>query len=84
MIWKVEKSYKVRAPRTIKAEETRYLERRVKDLADLYHPRPGSPPLGEITFRYELDEFQEPVVAHAYFINKHGDSQRFMRLRREA
>lgn len=81
--WNVEASYKVRAPQFIKASSVPRLRTKLQSLADTYRPRPGSPALGRLTFRYELDERSDEVnTIYAYYENRHGKRARFMRLRR--
>lgn len=83
--WHVEKSYKLRAPDYIKAPTPGRLRTKLQSLADTYRPRPGSPALGRLTFRYEFDDKTDEVkTVYAYFHNRHGKLSRFMRLSRSA
>ncbi len=41
--------------------------------------------VGELKYRYELDDKnEEAVVVHAYFDGRNGGRRRFLRLRRQA
>jgi len=82
MQWNVETSHMVAIPQVIVADDLPELRRRVQLIADSKVARPDSPAIGELSFKYELDEADEPVVVHSFFINRHGKKARFMRLRR--
>jgi hypothetical protein len=77
--WQVEKSHLVAIPEKVMAETVSDLRRWVQEKADF---STNAHPFGEISFRYELNDNEEPVIIHAYFSNRHGKQQRFMRLRK--
>jgi hypothetical protein len=80
--WRSESSQKVRVPQSLKVSSIEELRSRMQKLADGYHARPGSPPLGSLEYRYELDEQDQVQVVHVYFINKTNKRRRFVRLHR--
>jgi hypothetical protein len=80
--WIVEKSHKVKAPEYFFCASLDDLRAELQNLADTYRPGPDAPPLGELEFRYELDDDDQVLVVHAYFYNKHNDRSRFARLSR--
>ena len=82
MQWNVETSHMVAVPRVIEADDLPELRGRVQQIADSKVARPDSPAIGELSFKYELDDKDEPLVVHSFFINRHGKKARFMRLRR--
>jgi hypothetical protein len=81
--WIVDKSYKVRMPDHMDCADLQELRLCLQDLADEYISTDEHPPLGELEFRYELDGQDQVEAVFAYFYNKHGDRQRFARLRRD-
>lgn len=81
--WIVQKSHKVRMPDSIDCANLDELRQSLQDLADTYIATDEHPPLGELEFRYELDDGDEPFIVHAYFYNKYGDRARFARLVRD-
>ena len=83
MIWVIETSQKVKAPKTIRAQTLSFLRTQLQDLADGYRPGEGSPPLGDLHYRYELDEKDRVCMVHSYFYNKDRKLSRFIRLRRQ-
>jgi hypothetical protein len=85
IIWATVKSYKVQAPDYFEATNLEHLRQQLQTLADSYIPDPDNfiPPLGDLEFRYELDENEEPDIIHAYFTDKNLSRARFIRLRRE-
>lgn len=78
--WIVEASHMVAVPQEYCAYSLKDLIKQVQETAD---SKRCDPPMGDISFRYELDDDLIPVVAHTYFINKRGKQARFMRLRRK-
>lgn len=82
-IWNIETSHMVDVPVLIEASTPPELRRRVQEIADKKKVRTDRPPIGELSFRYELDANGDTAVVHAYFIDRHGKRRRFMRLRRE-
>lgn len=82
MKWNVETSHMVAVPQVIEADDLPELRRRVQQIADSKAVRPDRPAIGELSFKYELDSHDQPVVVHSYFMNRHGKKARFMRLRR--
>jgi hypothetical protein len=80
--WIVERSYKVGGPMMYECANLDQLRQMLQDRADDYRPGPGAPPLGDLEFRYDLDEYERVNVVHAYFRDKHSIKQRFIRLRR--
>jgi hypothetical protein len=82
--WIVEKGWKVNMPDDIEAASLDDLRKSLQDLADTYRPTDHSPSLGELEYRYELDdEDEEVIVVHAYFRDKHQNLQRFARVAHE-
>lgn len=82
MKWNVETSHMVAVPQSIEADDLPELRGQVQQIADSKAVRPDRPAIGELSFKYELDDRDEPVVVHAFFTNLHGKKARFMRLRR--
>lgn len=82
-IWNIETSHMVDVPVLIEATSIPELRRRVQEIADKKKVRTDRPPIGELSFRYELDPEGEVTVVHSYFIDRKGKRRRFMRLRRE-
>lgn len=80
MRWIVEKSHKVNMPDSIECANLDELRSELQALADAYIATEENPSLGELEFRYELDDNDEPCVVYAYFYNKYGDRARFSRL----
>jgi hypothetical protein len=80
MKWKTDKGFKVRLPRFIHCCELADLRDQLQVYADGYIPSEDSPPLGPLEYRWELDENEQPVVAHVYYVNKGGARDRFARL----
>jgi hypothetical protein len=56
------------------------LRSQVQHLADTKQLRIDRPPIGTVTFRYELDEHEQPVKVHVLFKDQHKKLRRFMRL----
>lgn len=81
--WKTEVSRKVRVPKYIEATSIEELRSRLQELANTYRVRPGSPSLGELEYRYELDDQDMVTTVHAYFVNKEGRRRQFVRLHRD-
>lgn len=81
--WIVQKSYKVGGPGYYDVENLDQLRKLLQDRADDYISTDEHPPLGELDFRYELDDGDEPFIVHAHFYNKYGDRTRFARLVRD-
>lgn len=82
--WTVESSQMVRMPDKIEAVSVEALRHELQRIAATYRPRPGKPPLGILTFRYEHDRHDRIEVVHAYFRGSDQKLKRFARLRREA
>lgn len=80
--WIVESSHRVNVPTTLRAMSLKHLRDSIQSIANRRHIV-QSRDYGQIEFRYELDEFDQACVVHAYYTNKHGLLSRFMRLRRE-
>ena len=80
--WLVESSHMANTPDLMKAPTLRALRRKVQAIADSKPYRRGVPPMGQIQFRYEVDDQDCVTIVHCYFVNKHGDQKRFMRLKR--
>lgn len=83
MIWNIETSHMVAVPTLIEAGSVSELRRRVQEIADSKKVNAKRPPIGKLSFRYELDEAGNTLVVHAHFIGKNGRRLRFMRLRAE-
>lgn len=83
MVWDIETSQKVKAPASIKARSLASLRHKLQALANTYRPTNDAPPLGELHFRYELDENERPFVVHSFYYNRDGKLSRFIRLRRQ-
>jgi hypothetical protein len=81
--WIVQKSHKVNMPNSIDCANLDELRQSLQDLANTYIATDEHPSLGELEFRYELDDGDEPFIVHAYFYNKYGDRSRFARLVRD-
>jgi hypothetical protein len=81
--WIVQKSHKVAGPDEYEVETLEELRELLQDRADSYISTDEHPPLGELEFRYELDDGDEPFIIHVYFYNKRGDRTRFARLVRD-
>lgn len=77
MIWKIEKSHMVAVPKIIEAENLPELRRRVQLIAN---GKRNSPPIGELSYRYDLDANEQPCVVHAHFVGQNGLKRRFMKL----
>ena len=82
MIWIVEKSHKVGGPSRYDCDSLDQLKQMLQSRADSYRACEGSPALGELSFRYELDADEQPEVIYAYYRDKTNIKQRFIRLRR--
>jgi len=82
MQWRIETSHMVAVPQSIEVDDLPELRRQVQQIADSKAVRPDRPAIGELSFKYELDDHDEPVVVHSFFTNRHGKKARFMRLRR--
>jgi hypothetical protein len=80
--WTIEMSHMVAVPKYIEATTMEELRSRVQEIADSKKIRTDRPAMGEITFRYEVDKYDQVNVVHSYFLDKHGKLRRFMRLRR--
>lgn len=80
--WIVEKSNKVGGPSRYQCDTLDELKQKLQARADSYRSCEGSPPLGELSYRYELDKNDQPEVIYAYYRDKHDIKQRFIRLRR--
>lgn len=78
--WIVQKSHKVAGPEEYWVESLDELRQLLQARADEYISTDEHPPLGELEFRYELDDNDQPFIVHAYFYNKYGDRTRFARL----
>lgn len=78
--WIVQKSYKVAGPEYYDVQNLDELRSLLQARADSYIATEEHPPLGELEYRYELDDGDQPFVIHAYFYNKYGDRTRFARL----
>ena len=76
--WQVERSFLVSCPPKIWSSSVAELRSLVQRMAD---ERPEKQ-LGEISFRYELDNHENPCVVHCYFKGRAGVRKRFMILRR--
>lgn len=81
--WNIEASHMVAVPAHIIADTAAELRGWVRRLAESKKVRSDRPAIGELSYRYELDSFDEVQVVHVYFTNRHGKRTRFMRLRRE-
>lgn len=80
--WAIEQSHIIAHPETIDTHSLPELRVLVQRYADNKKSRPDCPPMGEIHFRYEMDEDDKVNLVHTYFTNQRGKLQRFMRLRR--
>lgn len=78
--WIVQKSYKVSGPEYYDVETLEELRQLLQARADSYIATEEHPPLGELEFRYELDDGDQPFIIHTYFTNKYGERARFARL----
>ena len=81
--WNIEMSHMVSVPRYIDATTLVDLRSRVQHIADAKKERSDRPAIGEIFFRYELDDQDRAKVVHCYFEDRHQKRRRFMRLRRD-
>ena len=83
MAWSIEQSHMVAHPNDLETESLAELREWVQGFADSKKIRADRPAMGEISFRYEMDNSTDEVtLVHTYFTNKHGKLQRFMRLRK--
>lgn len=80
--WRVETSQMVRMPDDIEALSLEVLREVLQNYADTYRARPGFPPLGILTYRYETDSRSRVIVVHSYFTGRDKKLKRFARLRR--
>jgi len=80
--WRVETAQMVRMPQEVEALSLEVLREQLQCYADTYRTRPGFPPLGLLTFRYETDNRLRVKVVHAYFTGRDRKLKRFARLRR--
>lgn len=80
MRWIIERSHLVTVPTHIDANGLVDLRSRVQRLADDKHTRSDRPPIGPLTFRYELDDNELPIKVFAFFTDRHNKPRRFMRL----
>lgn len=67
-------------PESIEASSLRELRQSLQDLANEYRPAPHAPSLGELEYRYELDDNEEVIVVHSYYRDKYTTLQRFARV----
>ena len=81
-VWRVEVHNIVRLDKSYETTTLAELRELLQHAASKYRETPENPPLGPLSFRYEHDERDRVVVVHALFTNKHGNPQRFARLRR--
>lgn len=80
--WRVETAQIVQLPEFIEALTIEQLRQELQKLACTYRPRPGKPPLGLLSFRYEHDCNERIAVVHAYFRGSDKKLKRFARLRK--
>lgn len=81
--WLVERSYLKHVPDNLEANELEDIRLQVQEIADQYNARePTSLSFGAITFRYETDSNDRASTIHCYFVDRHGNLKRFMRLKR--
>lgn len=78
--WVIESSHMAAVPDYIDADDLPELRGLIQEIAD---SKKREPRMGEIEFRYQLDDKDEVSVVHCYFINRHDKRIRFMRLSRE-
>lgn len=81
--WNILSSHMAAVPQFYEAENLRDLRQQIQTTADNKVVRHDRPPMGQISFRYELDENDRVCKVHAYFTNKHGKQARFMKLERQ-
>lgn len=81
--WIVQKSHKVAGPDEYEVNSLEELRQLLQERADSYIATEEHPPLGELEYRYELDDGDEVFIVHVYFYNKYGDRARFARLVRD-
>lgn len=81
--WVIETSHLVAIPTHIDANGLVDLRRQVQHIADTKRTHTDRPPIGDLEYRYELDEQERPIKVHCFFIDSRGKRRRFMRLRRE-
>lgn len=81
-IWRVMASHVVCHPHELHVSRLSELRSRVQRIADAKKVRSDRPPIGKLSFRYELDADDHPCVVYAYFIGRGGTKRRFMKLER--
>lgn len=80
--WVVERSYRVSGPMIYQCHNLDELRQQLQNRANSYRATEDAPPLGELEFRYDLDENELVNVVIAYFRDKNQIKQRFIRVRR--
>ena len=80
--WIVEKSNMVLVPESFTVLNLDELRDKLQEYADSYWPTPDKPPLGKLSFQYELDDLNRIIVVHSYFRNRQDQKARFVKLRR--
>jgi hypothetical protein len=75
--WRLEKSFIFNLAPTWIFNDIPELRRAIQAIADTSEFK-----VGELKFKYELDEQEQPNVVHVSFINSEGRIRRFMRFRR--
>jgi hypothetical protein len=81
--WTVDSSHLFNPPPHLDCTDLQDLRRQVQAIADEHSANRSSRQLafGKLEFRYEADDEDVITVVHAYFVNKLGQRQRYMRLR---
>lgn len=82
-IFNVETSHMVDVPKRVEARSLQHMREQLQSVADSKKLRIDRPPIGPLSYRYELDDDDEPLVVHAFFVNSRGKRLRFMRLKVE-
>jgi hypothetical protein len=81
--WSVETSHLANIPQEFCSYSLNDLRKQLQETADdRWKTGRTKYPFGDLAFRYEMNDNDEPVVVHASFIGKAGVTKRFMRLRR--
>lgn len=80
--WIVETSHMAAVPKSYEAKDHFELYRQVQDAANRKKIRIDRPPMGQLEFKPEENEYGQVVVVHAFFRSEKYGKRRFMRLRR--
>lgn len=78
--WLIESSHLAQVPVGIIAGSLTELRGKIQAIAD---NSTSIVPFKQLDFRYEIDDTDEVVVVHAYFVARNNTKKRFMRLRAE-